>query len=171
MVFESFIAIAQNLITEFSYAAIFITSLISTSTIFLPFPIYTIVFFAAGLGLNPLLVGITAGIGSAIGELTGYFIGAGGKHLLEKKSKDFLKKHKWLENFRKLFFRYEFTIIGIAAFLPFPFDFVGILAGSTNYDVKKFLLATALGKTLKTTLIAYAGFVAIPYIELFLGVV
>src|SRR4030067_1315214 len=84
MFWSNFIAWAEKFIVEFSYFAIFLVSLIGTSTLFIPFPFDTIVIFAAsGLGLNPLLVGISAGIGAAIGELTGYFVGAGGRFVID----------------------------------------------------------------------------------------
>jgi membrane protein DedA with SNARE-associated domain len=167
MVFgEAFIIWAKQLIVQFSYIAIFFVSLISTSTIFIPFPIYIIIFFAAGLGLNPLIVGITAGLGSAFGELTGYLIGVGGAKIIEEKRK---KKLRLTEVFTRLFKRFGFLIVVIAAFIPFPFDAIGILAGVSKYDIKKFLLATSIGKIIKCLLIAYAGYIGIPYIERLIG--
>ncbi len=164
MVIAEFITWAQNLIVEFSYLAVFIVSLISTSTIFLPLPIYLMIFFAAGLGLNPFLVGISAGVGSAIGELTGYFIGAGSRRvLIIRRHKE---KSKFVKKFTEFFKKYGFATIVVTSFLPFPFDIIGILSGVSNYDMKKFLIATIIGKTAKTLLIAYAGYYAIPYLEL-----
>jgi membrane protein DedA with SNARE-associated domain len=168
MVFEETLILwAKQLIIQFSYVGIFFISLISTSTIFLPFPIYVIIFFAAGLGLNPFLVGIVAGLGSAFGELTGYFVGVGGEKVIESKEK---KEPKLIITFTKLFKRYGFPIVAITAFIPFPFDIIGILAGVGGYDIKKFLLATIIGKIAKCLMIAYAGYIGIPYIENFIGV-
>jgi membrane protein DedA with SNARE-associated domain len=123
----------------------------------------------AGLGLNPFIVGISAGLGSAIGELTGYFLGAGGRHIVEKKWKR-SKRAKWLE---KKFNEYGFLTILVAALLPFPFDIIGILSGMSNYNLKKFFIATFIGKSLKTLFIAYSGYFAgtilIPYIEVLMS--
>jgi membrane protein DedA with SNARE-associated domain len=167
MVFwEAFTLLAKELIIQFSYIAIFFVSMISTSTIFIPFPIYIIIFFAAGLGLNPLLVGITAGIGSAFGELTGYLIGIGGDKVIEEKRR---KEPRFIKFFTKLFKEFGFPIIFITAIIPFPFDVIGILAGMSEYDIKKFLVATSLGKIIKCLLIAYAGYIGIPYIERIVG--
>lgn len=164
---EAFILWAKVFITQFSYLAIFIVSTISTSTILIPFPIYLIIFFAAGLGLNPFLVGVVAGLGSAIGELTGYLIGAGGVKIIEQKKK---KEPKWIEFLVKLFKKFGFPVILIVAALPFPFDVIGILCGMSNYDIKKFLIATSIGKIIKCLLIAYIGFIGIPYLERVIGV-
>lgn len=165
MVLESFMIWMQDFLIEFGYIAVFISSLVSTSTIFLPFPIYFIIFFASGIGLNPLLVGILAGVGSAIGELTGYFVGLGGRAVIEKKRRS---ESRLIKFFTKLFERYGFATIAVTSFLPFPFDIIGILSGVGAYDIKKFFVATLIGKTVKTILIAYAGSFAIPYAEIFL---
>ena len=70
---------------------------------------------------------------------------------------------KKLNNF---FTKYGFWSIVFLAFLPFPFDFIGILAGASNYNIKRFFLATLIGKTIKMLMIAYAGFfVGIPMID------
>ena len=167
MVLETFFTVSSQLIAQFSYLGIFLISIASTSTIFFPLPLYAVIFLAAGLGLNPFLVGVVAGVGSAFGELTGYLVGAGGKQLFGKKIRNFPKKHRTLEKFKELFLRFGFPIIIVTAFLPFPFDFIGILSGTTNYNVKKFLTATIIGKIAKTLLIAYAGALALPYIGIF----
>lgn len=165
MVFETFILYGQHLIVQFSYLAMFILSVVSSATIFLPVPMIAIIFFAAELGLNPLLLGIVTGIGSAIGEMTGYLFGAGSEHVVEMEAKNFTKKHKTINELKKLFVRYGFPIIIVCAILPFPFDFVGILAGAANYNLKKFWIATAIGKVFKYTLVAYAGTISLPYLE------
>jgi membrane protein DedA with SNARE-associated domain len=164
---ESFITWSQTLITQFSYLAIFFVSFVSTSTIFLPFPIYLIIFFAAGLGLNPFLVGITAGLGSAFGELTGYLVGLGGGNVIKQKKK---KDLKWVTYFVKLFKKHGFPIVLITAAIPFPFDVIGVLCGVSNYDIKKFLIATSIGKIIKCLIIAYAGFLGISYLENIIGI-
>ena len=166
MVLESLIPWAHSLIVNFSYLGIFVASLISTSTIFLPFPLYAIVFLAVGLGLNPLVTAVVAGAGSAIGELTGYFLGEGGRVVIEQKKH---KRSKLIGKFIKFFEKYGFATILATSFLPFPFDFVGILSGMSNYDLKKFLLATFIGKTGKILLISYAGYLVGPYIHVLIN--
>jgi membrane protein DedA with SNARE-associated domain len=163
---EAFILWSKQLIIQFSYLAIFLVSLISTSTIFIPFPIYVVIIFAARLGLNPLLVGVVAGLGSAFGELTGYLIGMGGEKVIEKKER---KEPRFVKFFTRLFKEFGFPIIVITSIIPFPFDTIGILAGMSEYDIKKFLLATAIGKIIKCLLIAYAGYIGISYIERLIG--
>lgn len=172
MFWENFIPWAHQLILQFSYLAVFIVSIISTSTIFVPFPIYVIIFFAAGLGLHPFMVGVFAGLGSAIGEMFGYLIGIGGRYVAEEKvvlEKTKKKRtSKFVRKFEKLFKSYGFWVIMITSFLPFPFDFIGILSGASKYDIKKFYIGVSVGKIAKCLLIAYAGYLTIPYVRLFL---
>ncbi|MEM5815249.1 MAG: VTT domain-containing protein [Candidatus Aenigmatarchaeota archaeon] len=138
-----------SLIKTLSYFGIFLISLVSTSTLFLPFPLYSIIIISSSLGMNPFLVSLASGLGMAIGELTGYFIGRGGGELMSKSKKKIIKK---LEKFFK---KFGMITIMFAAFLPFPFDIVGILAGMGKIEVKKFFIATFIGKFLKALFLTY----------------
>ncbi|MCC5994504.1 MAG: VTT domain-containing protein [Candidatus Aenigmarchaeota archaeon] len=146
---ETFI---KFLLKSFGYLGIFFISLISASTVFLPTPLYLVIFLSSIYGMNPVLIAFFSGLGMTFGELTSYFIGLGGSKLLEKKHKKSIKK---FENFFK---KYGFLAISITAFLPFPFDIVGISAGIGKYEVKKFLIATFIGKFFKAFLLALIGF-------------
>jgi membrane protein DedA with SNARE-associated domain len=142
----------SSLLKSFGYFGIFLVSLISTSTIFLPAPLYLIIVLSSSLGMNPILIAFFSGLGMALGELTSYFIGLGGNKLIEEKHEKIIKK------FSNFFKRYGFIAISLAAFLPFPFDIVGICAGIGKYEIKKFLLATFIGKFFKALLLAFLGF-------------
>jgi membrane protein DedA with SNARE-associated domain len=85
--------------------------------------------------------------------------------LAEEKKKTF---SGYLLKFGKVFKKYGFATIIVASFLPFPFDIVGILSGIGKYDIKKFFIGTAIGKTLRMLLIAYSGHLLIPYAEVFI---
>ncbi|MGC9059175.1 MAG: YqaA family protein [Candidatus Aenigmatarchaeota archaeon] len=139
------------IVKTFSYFGIFLASLISSSTIFLPMPIYALIILASTtLGMNPFLVALSAAIGMSLGELTSYFMGLGGNVIFHKK--------KFIKSFNKFFKKYGFISIAITAFLPFPFDIVGILAGMGRYEIKKFLIATFIGKFFKSLLISLVGY-------------
>jgi len=171
MFWTTFVLLAKKLILQFSYLAIFGVSAVGTSTLFIPFPIDTVIIFAAsGLGLSPLVVGIAAGLGAAVGELTGYFVGAGSRSVIEEKKAKKKIIGKFVSFFTNLFKKYGAWIIPIAAFVPFPFDIVGILSGMSKYDIKKFFVATAVGKIARGVLIAYAGYIAIPFFAEWLGI-
>jgi len=159
------------LVKTFSYIGVFAASLIGTSSIFIPFPLDTIISFSAsGLGLNPLLVGIFAGLGASLGEITGYLVGLGSREIIEERkvNKTIGKGAKFLT---KLFEKHGFFVLPILAFIPFPFDLVGISAGIGRYDVKKFFLGTFLGRVFRCTLIAYISYIAVPGLLTLLGMV
>jgi membrane protein DedA with SNARE-associated domain len=163
MFWSNFLIWAEKFILEFSYLAVFLVSLIGTSTLFIPFPFDSIIVFAAsGLGLNPVLVGVFAGLGAATGELSGYFVGAGGRVVIGDRKPRYKFLEKFIDFFTSLFKKYGLWIIPIFAFLPFPFDIVGILCGMAKYDVKKFWAAVATGRILRAIMIAYLGHMILP---------
>lgn len=165
MVFETFL----DLISQGNYVAIFIISFIGSSGIFfpiLPFPSYIPLLIGVGTGLNPLFVGLIATSGSILGDLIGYLVGMGGSATIEKFEK---KTPKFLKRFERFYSNIGFWVVLIFAFLPLPFDIVGVLSGASKYNFRRFLLALALGRTARTLLIAFGGyFAADKILELFL---
>jgi membrane protein YqaA with SNARE-associated domain len=133
------------------YLGIFLLMFISSATILLPVPGLLAVPIA-GIFLNPLRVGIAAGIGSALGELSGYFAGCGGRLAIEKNKTGIYKTVKrWMKG-------NGFITIFIFAAIPNPFfDVAGLAAGTLDYPVWEFLVACLLGKILKCIVLAYLG--------------
>ena len=79
---EQIISIFQDFHT-WGYLGVFIISFLGNATIIFPAPSMIFVFVAASQ-LNPLLVAIIAGVGSALGESIGYLAGYGGRYVLDK---------------------------------------------------------------------------------------
>ncbi len=137
---------------DWGYAGVFVISLLSSATIFVPLPGFAVV-FAMGAFLNPLLVGMAAGLGSGIGEISGYLAGFAGHDAVSRTR--LFRQHK--EGIGK----YGPLAIFALAFVPNPvFDVAGIAAGAIRMPLWKFALATIAGKTLRYVLLAYAGEVA-----------
>ncbi|NCT48918.1 MAG: hypothetical protein GW763_13210, partial [Paraglaciecola sp.] len=65
------------------YPGIFLTSLLSSATVLIPAPGLALV-YTLGSILNPLGVGLAAGSGSALGELSGYLAGISGRAVIER---------------------------------------------------------------------------------------
>ncbi len=150
------------LVDAFGYLGVFLGSLIGSASIFLPVPSFLFVFLAGKL-LDPFWVGIVSGFGSAIGELTAYGVGFGiiyGKKKFSKGKKTKKKQSNgWTGKVKKWFHgRYGFLVIFIFAATPLPDDVVGLYCGAIKYDIKKYFVATLLGKILLGLLIAYSGF-------------
>lgn len=134
-------------LSEYGYIGVFIISLLSSATIFIPAPGWVAVIALGGV-LNPYILGIIAGIGSGIGELTGYMIGNGARTLTRRE----------LDTQRKLIKKYGLWIIMLLAFIPNPlFDAAGLVAGALKIPVWKFMLATIAGRIIRFILLAYFG--------------
>ena len=144
-----------GLVTSFGYLGVFAASLIGSATIILPVPSFFVIFFAGSI-LNPLAVGIIGGLGAAIGEMTAYAAGYGGRAIADRKKTG---SKKYLNNIEKLFKKYGgFVIIFGFALTPLPDDFIGLFCGAIKYNPKKFIIAAAAGKIILYTFLAYAGF-------------
>jgi uncharacterized membrane protein YdjX (TVP38/TMEM64 family) len=104
---------------------------------------------AAATVLNPFVVGVSAGLGAATGELTAYLLGRGGRKIVEGKVR--------LENLRRLYKRYGLWTIYLFAATPSPFDIVGIFCGLLKIDVKVFFFMTLAGKITLRIMLALTG--------------
>ena len=157
---------ALQFIEVWGYLGLFIVEVLGSATIIFPAPAFAINFILGGTpGFNPWLVGIVAGVGSTIGEVTGYGVGMGGRELMEKKYGRWLKTAKgWMESHG------DFAIIILFAATPLPHDVVGMLAGAVRYSFKKFMLATLIGKLIAGLLLAWAGYYSINTLGFLFGV-
>lgn len=128
---------------------IFLISILGNATVVIPAPVILSAFIGGSV-YNPVLVGLIVALGATIGELTGFIAGFGGRVAITD-HKHFKKIEKWMTKSGLL------TIFILAA-IPNPlFDLAGIFAGATNYPVKKFLVATFLGKAIKFLTVALLG--------------
>jgi membrane protein YqaA with SNARE-associated domain len=111
--------------------------------------------FIVGSQLNPLTVALVAGLGSAIGETTGYAAGYASLALLSPRERNdtwYQRIFRWMGNHPFL------TIFLLDAIPNLLGDIAGLIAGRNKYPYLKFLLASFLGKTVRFGLSAYLGF-------------
>jgi membrane protein YqaA with SNARE-associated domain len=133
----------------YGYPGVFLISLLGSATIIFPAPSLAVVFAMGGV-LNPLLVGIVAGAGEALGELTGFMAGYGGQVVVER--------YGVYHRFRGYMEKYGLITIFVLSVIPSPFfDLAGLAAGAMRYPVWQFLLVCWAGKTIKTVAVAYLG--------------
>ncbi len=150
--FTQFVLWTQAFTLEWGYLGVFLVSLVGNASITLPVPSFLAVFTAGSL-LNPWIVGLAAGIGAALGELTGYVLGVGSRRVLKS------RYEKEIRVAKNIMERYGmFPIIVLFAATPLPDDIVGILAGVIRYDIRKFLMAAIIGKIIMNLGLAWAGF-------------
>jgi membrane protein YqaA with SNARE-associated domain len=146
---------------RYGYPGVFLISLLGNATVILPAPSLAVVFGMGGV-LNPFFVGLVAGVGEALGELTGYLAGYGGRAVIE----DWQMYHrleKWMQR------NGSATILTLSA-IPNPvFDLAGITAGALRFPLERFLLSCWVGKTIKTIAFAFIGAQFMDVFERFLG--
>ena len=140
-----------RMLKQYGYFGIFVINVIGSATIVLPAPALSMVFMADGLNaLDPFWIGVAAGAGATIGELTGYGAGFSGQ--------GFVEHAKMYERLHQLTDRYGMLTIFILAIIPLPlFDLAGMAAGALRMPLPKFMFATFGGKLIKMWIAAYAG--------------
>lgn len=145
----------------FGYPGIFLIALLANATILVPAPGAAIV-YAMGAIFNPIGVGIAAGTGGAIGELSGYLAGFSGQAVIERT--DIYERTKpWVD-------KYGGWAILVLSAIPNPFfDAAGIAAGIAKMPLKTFLFFVWIGQLIKMTLFAYAGRYSLEWLAQFLN--
>jgi uncharacterized membrane protein YdjX (TVP38/TMEM64 family) len=140
-----------------AYLGAFLAMLIGNATVILPVPGLALV-FALGSTLNPLLLGLAAGPGAALGEMTGYLAGYGGSAII-----DDLRVYHTVERWMN---RYGIVVISVLAAIPNPlFDVAGMVAGVMRVRWWHFLLAAWIGKTIQAVVVAYAGALSLGWVQ------
>jgi uncharacterized membrane protein YdjX (TVP38/TMEM64 family) len=131
------------------YPGIFLIALMANATIFLPAPGLAII-YAMGAVFNPLGVGLAAGAGGALGELSGYLAGFSGQGMVERM--DVYERIKpWVD-------KYGGWAILVLSAIPNPFfDAAGIAAGIARMPLHTFLIFTWIGQLIKMLIFALAG--------------
>ena len=144
---------------DLGYPGVFFLNFLASFSLVLPVP-GLISLCGASVLLNPLTLGVLAGVGETLGETSGYAIGYGGQSVVEER-RWYGRIQRWMES-RGVF------VIFFASVIPNPiFDLVGITAGGVGYSFRRFLLVVLIGKTLKGVLVAYScyyGVTSLPWV-------
>jgi uncharacterized membrane protein YdjX (TVP38/TMEM64 family) len=145
----------------FGYPGIFLIALFANATILLPAPGLAIV-YAMGAIFNPVGVGLAAGTGGAIGELSGYLAGFSGQAVIERMD-IYDRITPWVRKYG------GWAILFLSA-IPNPFfDVVGIAAGVAKMPLRTFLFFTWIGQLIKMTVVGFAGKYSIEFLSNFIG--
>jgi len=147
-----------ELVTVYGYLGAFLVCTLGNISIFIPIP-FAIIVYAFGSTLNPLLLGLVSGLGSTIGEMVSYFLGWGGRRMIES------RYGSRLDAAKRLIDRYGALSVFLFALLPLPDDLLLIPLGMMRYDLKKTFIALLLGKTLMCIFLAYAGAFSFSYLR------
>ena len=142
------------------YPGIFLIALLANATVLLPAPGVAVI-YAMGAIFNPFGVGLAAGTGGAIGELSGYLAGFSGQAVVERMDA-YNRIKPWVD-------KYGGWAIMVLSAIPNPFfDIAGIAAGIAKMPIHIFLVFTLIGQLIKMTLFALAGHYSITLITNFM---
>lgn len=145
---------------QFGYAGIFLIAMMANATVLLPAPGVAVI-YAMGAVFNPLWVGLAAGTGGALGELSGYLAGFSGQAIVEK-------THIY-ERFHPLVKKYGGWAVFVLSAIPNPFfDVAGIAAGITQMPLQTFLVFTWAGQIIKMLFFAMAGYYSLEWLTNFM---
>ena len=145
---------------QFGYPGVFLISLLANATVLLPAPGVAVI-YAMGAVFNPFGVGLAAGTGGAVGELSGYLAGFSGQAVVER-TDVYHRIKPWVD-------KYGGWAILVLSAIPNPFfDIAGIAAGIAKMPLRTFLLFTWIGQLIKMTLFALAGHYSITLLTNFM---
>ena len=142
---------------QYGYVGIFFVALLANATVFIPAPGVAII-YAMGAIFNPIYVGLAAGTGGAIGELSGFLAGFSGQGVIER-THIYERVKPWVDKYG------GWAILFLSA-IPNPFfDIAGFAAGIAKMRMRTFLLSVWIGQLIKMTLFAYAGKYSVEWIS------
>jgi len=136
---------------QYQFLGVFLISFIGAVSIVFPIP-YTLVILLLGTGgMNPLILTFAGGLGSALGEFSGYALGYYGRRIIS------LERRRKMDFFLKIFDRYGPLAVFLFALTPLPDDLLFIPLGILRYKFWKMFLPCVAGKTLMCSFLAYFG--------------
>ena len=138
------------------YGGVWLMHFIGAASIVVPVPSLLALCAASApdVGLSPLLLGLIAGSGEALGEITGYAVGLSGRNAL--------RNNKWYPKLKGIMERYGGKALFVIGVVPNPvFDVMGFIAGTLAYPVSRFVLILLVAKSIKNVGLAYACYFGI----------
>ncbi len=141
-----------------AYLGIFIISFLGATSVIVPIPYVAVIFVLASIkNLNPLLIALSGGAGSGLGEFTGWVMGRFMNKTLE--GTRYSRQIKVIMKFiRASKGRYVIPLlIFIFALTPLPDDLLFIVLGIIRYNLLHALIPCVLGKVVMMYLVAVFG--------------
>jgi membrane protein YqaA with SNARE-associated domain len=143
-----------GLASQLGLASVLILSFLGASSILFPIPYHPFIFLIGISSEQPLLVVIFAGVGAAVGELTGYILGYAAKSVVgEKRKKRFDALLKLLMRHRRIWP----LLIFLFALTPLPDDLLFIPLGLVRFHFLRAFIPCLLGKLAMFSILVYGG--------------
>jgi membrane protein YqaA with SNARE-associated domain len=148
-----FIPVDSQQLAAYGYGGIFVITFLGALSLFIPGPTM-VAAYIIGSVLNPFWVALAAGLGSALGETSGYLAGYGSRAILTPRERGdawYWRISAWVQ-------ARPFLAVFLLSAIPNPLtDVAGLVAGRIKFAYSKFLMATFLGKCIRFGLSAYLG--------------
>ena len=139
-------ALAALIRSPVGLVVLFGFSAMTSATLILPAPGLALTALAATVA-DPLAVGVVAGAGQTVGELTGYFAGMSGRSLIPA--------GRTYDRLVGLMHRFGAGAIFVLAVIPNPvFDVAGVIAGAMRMRLGVYVAAAGAGKIVKNVAVA-----------------
>lgn len=138
-----------DFVLKYGYLGAFFMSFLGSLFIVFPVP-YTVMIFMLGGLLDPKLLALSAGAGSALGEMVGYTIGYYGGSFISK-------GRRRMETIVRIFEKYGAVAVFIFALTPLPDDLILIPLGIIRMPFIKVFLPCLFGKIAMCFILAYGG--------------
>jgi membrane protein YqaA with SNARE-associated domain len=133
-----------------AYLVVFVTTLVSNASIFVPVFVHIVLMITVASTWNPLITAFVASAGGTLGEITGYYAGYLGKRIaIPENTPGYSRLVRWMERYGPL----AIFLISLQPILPF--DVAGLLAGASRMPLWKFLLPCWAGKLPKYIVLCY----------------
>ncbi|MEM3011050.1 MAG: VTT domain-containing protein [Candidatus Bathyarchaeia archaeon] len=150
----------QNFAITYGYVGIFFIAFLGACSIIVPVP-YTLVIFTLGgiSDFNPVLVAFSAGLGSAVGEFSGYALGYYGQKAISP------ERRRKMDFMVKFFNHYGPVVVFLFALTPLPDDLLFIPLGILRYSFFRIFVPVFVGKVLMNFILFYSGKLSIGIIR------
>lgn len=147
---------------RYGYLGAFATTALGSVVPFLPFPNLFVVILLSAV-LDPVELGLLAGIGGSLGKITSYLLGRGGYRLSKRETR------KNLDTLRGFLGKYGMLGIFALAVTPLRDEVYAVPLGVLKFPFGRFLIANTMGKIILYTAVAYLGRFYLATAQLFLG--
>lgn len=148
---QNFASQLLHLPPHLQFLGVFLISLVGALSIVVPIP-YTVVIVMLGMQkVDPMMLAVAGGLGSAAGEFSGYVLGYYGRKLLSDERR---RKMGYLP---KILGRYGPVAVFVFALTPLPDDSLFIPLGLLRYGFIRIFIPCFLGKLLMCYLLGYFG--------------
>ena len=157
------------------YLGLFLISLLAGSPVPIPTP-SMILTFTLGSMLNPLYIGLVAGIGNTIGNIFLYYTGRGGLKVFNNSNQQDSRIGRVMRSERvsklvKSNSWGEMAIVFLMFINPIPVTTPIVLAmGAAHFNLTKFLVICWTSKTVQGLILAYLGHFGLRSLLHFFGV-